>query len=65
MTQAAPVIFKIPAKSPQPGRGKSALPAARAKAGRLHARVEWRPDGSRPRATSVEVSFYGGVAHKD
>ena len=65
MTQAPPAIFKIPARSPQPGRGKAARPAARAKTGRLHARVEWRPGGSRPRATSVEVSFYGGVAHKD
>ena len=35
MTQAPPVISKIPTKSPQPGRGKAARPAARAKTGRL------------------------------
>jgi hypothetical protein len=34
MTQAAPAIFKIPTKSPQPARGKPARPAARAKAAR-------------------------------
>jgi hypothetical protein len=34
MTQAPSVIFKIPTKSPQPGRGKTVHPAARAKTGR-------------------------------
>ena len=34
MTQAAPAIFKIPTKSPQPARGKPGRPAGRAKAGR-------------------------------
>jgi hypothetical protein len=34
MTQAAPAVFKIPTKSPQPARGKAVRPAARAKAGR-------------------------------
>jgi integrase len=34
MTQAAPAIFKIPTKSPQPAHGKPARPAARAKVGR-------------------------------
>ena len=33
MTQAAPAVFKIPTKSPQPARGKAARPAGRAKAG--------------------------------
>ena len=35
MTQPPPVISKIPTKSPQPARGKTARPAARAKTGRL------------------------------
>jgi integrase len=34
MTQAAPVIFKIPTKSPQPARSRAARPAGRPKAGR-------------------------------
>jgi hypothetical protein len=34
MTQASPVIFKIPTKIPQPGRGSAARPAGRAKLGR-------------------------------
>jgi len=34
MTQAAPAIFKIPTKSPQPARGKPGRPSGRAKAGR-------------------------------
>ncbi len=39
MTHAAPAVFKIPTKSPQPVR-KPARPAGRAKAGRpAHGRV--------------------------
>jgi hypothetical protein len=34
MTQAAPAVFKIPTKSPQPAHGKAGRPAGRAKAGR-------------------------------
>jgi hypothetical protein len=34
MTQAAPAVFKIPTKSPQPARGKAGRPSGRARAGR-------------------------------
>ena len=34
MAQAAPAVFKIPTRSPQPARGKAGRPAGRAKAGR-------------------------------
>jgi hypothetical protein len=64
MTQAAPVIFKIPAKSATgPRQGRPPCRAGEDRAASCACRVA--AHGSRPRATSVEVSFYGGVAHKD